>query len=101
MASAAITYASNEQSVPSEVLAWITVGFATLMLVAVAGRMTWHQICVWRGLEVWSDPLLESLDKTGSDSQAGDEDVESQAEGEAPAAQSAQQRTTSVDASRI
>ena len=61
VAAAAAKYADAEGSDAARVLAWAQTGVAALALGAVWCRMSAHCVRVFRGLDVWDDPLAAKL----------------------------------------
>jgi hypothetical protein len=63
MATASVQYAATEDSVASHVMAWFFIVLASLALIFVFLRMSWHHVGVLRGKEVWGDPVFEQWEK--------------------------------------
>lgn len=53
---------AGDESVPAQLMAWVLVGMATCALGVVMARMSWHQMGVLRGSEVWGDPIADAID---------------------------------------
>ena len=60
-ATVSVLYAQSEDTASAKALAWCLVGLATLTLVVVFGRMTYHHVGVLRGFERWGDPLVDKV----------------------------------------
>ena len=51
----------------AQVVAWVFVAIATVMLLLVCLRMALHNLQVLQGRERWDDPLARECDERGDD----------------------------------